>query len=62
MDYLFYYMPLTPNKVSEDEGYQNTTNFGQNTKSFCKNWTTTLTTTTGESFYIIFVDIFFSNH
>ena len=55
-------MPLTPNKVSEDEGYQNTPNFGQNTKSFCKNWTTILTTTTSESFYIIFVDIFFSNH
>ena len=53
------YMPPTPNKIYEVKGYQNTTNFGQNTGLFRKNWTTTyLTTTPSKSFYIIFVDIF----
>ena len=35
----------------------------QNISYFCKNWTTTWNlTTTSKSFYIIFVDNFFSNH
>ena len=36
MEYLFYYMAPTPNKIWEDKGYQNTANFGQNTSFFCK--------------------------
>ena len=40
-----------------------TTNSGQNTSLFCKNWTTAnLTATPCKLFYIIFVDIFFWNH
>ena len=27
MEYLLYYMLLTPNKICEDKGYQNTANF-----------------------------------
>ena len=54
-------MSSTPNKIWEDKGEQNTANFGQNTSLFCKNWTTTyLTATPSKPFYIIFVDIFFS--
>ena len=35
----------------------------QNISYFCKNWRTTWNlTTTSKSFYIIFVDNFFSNH
>ena len=63
MEYLFYYMPQTPNKIWKDKGLQNTANFGQNTSFFCKNWTKTyLTTTHSKTFNIIFVDIFFWNH
>ena len=59
MEYLFYYMPPTPEKIWEDKGQQNTANFGQNAILFCKNWTTTyLTTTPSKSFYITFVDFF----
>ena len=55
-------MPPTPNKIWEDKDLQNTGNFGDNTSLFCKNWTTTnLTTTSGKSFYIIFVDISFKS-
>ena len=53
MEYSFYYMPPTPNKIWEDKGYQNTANVGRNTILFCKNWTITyLTTTPSKSFYI----------
>ena len=34
MKYLFYYMPPTPNKMWQNKGQQNTTNFGQNKSSF----------------------------
>ena len=34
MEYLFYYMPPTPNKIWEDKGQQNTENFGQNASFF----------------------------
>ena len=37
MEYLFYYMPPTPNKIWEDKDLQNTGNFGDNTSLFCKN-------------------------
>ena len=30
MEYLFYYMPLTPHKIWQEKGQENTTNFGQN--------------------------------
>ena len=33
MEYLFYYIPPTPNKIWEDKDYKTTANFGQN-KSF----------------------------
>ena len=36
MEYLFYYMSPTPNKMWEDKGQQNTANFGQNTSFFVK--------------------------
>ena len=34
MEYLFYYMSPTPNKIWEDKDYQKTANFGQNTSFF----------------------------
>ena len=34
---LFYYMIPTPNKISEDKGQQNATNFRKNTRSFRNN-------------------------
>ena len=37
MEYLFYYMAPTPNKISEDRDQQNTSDFGQNTRSVGKN-------------------------
>ena len=37
MEYLFYYMPPTPNKIWEDKDEQDTAKFGQNTSLFCKN-------------------------
>ena len=56
------YVPA-PNKSWEDKDKQNTASSGQNTSFFCKNWTRKYSTTTpSKSFYIIFVDIFFSNH
>ena len=38
MEYWFYYMPPTPNKIWEDKG---TANFDHNTSFFRKNWTAT---------------------
>ena len=46
MEYLFCYMPPTPNKIWEDKGKQNTANFGRNTSVFRKNWTASYLTTT----------------
>ena len=37
MEYLFYYMPPTPNNIWQDKDQQNSANFGQNTSFFCKN-------------------------
>ena len=37
MEYLFYYMSPTPNKIGQDKGQQNTANFGQNTSFVRKN-------------------------
>ena len=60
MEYLFYYVPPTPNKIWQDKGQQNTANFGQNLSFFRKNVTRTyLTTTPSKPFYIIFDNIFF---
>ena len=65
MEYLFYYMPPTPNKIWEEKDEQNTENFGQSTSFFfCKEiftylTTTYLTTTPSKSLYIIFVATFF---
>ena len=57
MEYLFYYMPTTSNKIWEVKTNK-TPNFGQNAKFFCKNGTTTyITITASKSFYIIFADI-----
>ena len=36
MEYLFYYVPQTPNQIWHDKGQQNTANFGQNTSFFRK--------------------------
>ena len=36
MEYLFYYIAPTPNKMWEDKNQQNTTNIGQNTSFFLK--------------------------
>ena len=36
MEYLFYYMPPTPNKIWEERDKQNTENFDQNTIFFVK--------------------------
>ena len=56
MEYLFYYMPPTLNKIWENKDQQNTVNFAQ---FFCKNWIMTyLTATPSKLFFIIFVDFF----
>ena len=34
MEYLFYYIPPTPKKISEDKDEQNTANIDQNTSFF----------------------------
>ena len=36
MEYLFYYISQTPNKILQDKDQQNTANFGQNTSFFVK--------------------------
>ena len=40
------FMPPKPHKIWEDKGEQNTANFSHNTSFFCKNSTTTYSTTT----------------
>ena len=37
MEYLFYYIPPTPNNIWEDKEQQNTENVGQNTSFSRKN-------------------------
>ena len=55
IEYLFYFMLSTQNKIEEDKSQLNTAKCGDNTSFFRKNWTATyLATTPGKSFYISF--------
>ena len=38
MEYLFYYIPPTPNKIWEDKTNKKQQKVGQNTSFFYKNW------------------------
>ena len=59
-EYLFYYMPPTPNKIWEYKYQQNRKFRSKHKFFFRKSWTTTyLTASPRKSFYIVFVDIFF---